>query len=189
MPTLSSFFNAVKPVLIAGAATNASGRNEIRTVVGELCDQLDRALMLADSYLAGAHYSRDNIELESCLANIDGKLMSSFSEHHVCDALCALADKFSQLFDPTRYSVSLSNYFEIPELISHLRNRERAVLDDLDEMTTQFRDLAGRLRISSLDEIDTIRQEIFAAIGEQRAELAKHRKKIKAKRRLIVDKI
>ena len=189
MPTLSSFFNAVKPVITAGAATNASGRHEIRSVVGELCDQLDRALALADSYLAGAQYSRDNVELESYLANIDGKLMCSFSEHHVCAALYALGDKFSQLFDPTRYSVSLSNYFEIPELISHLRNGERAVLDDLDEMTSQFRDLAGRLRISSPDEIDTVRQEIFATIGEQRAELAKHRKEIKAKRRLIVDKM
>lgn len=189
MPTISSFFKAVKPVITAGAAANASRRQEIRSVVGELCDQLDRALALADSYLAGAQYSRDNLELESYLVNIDGKLRNSFNEHHVCAALDALGDKFSQLFDPTRFSVSLGNYFEIPELISHLKNGERAVLDDLDEMKTQLRDLAGQLRIAAPGELDTTKQEIFAAIGERRTELAKHRKEIKAKRRLILDKM
>jgi hypothetical protein len=189
MPTINSFFKAVKPVITAGAATNASGRQEIRAVVGELCDQLDRALGLADSYLAGAQYSRDNLELETYLDNIYSKLMSNLNEHHVCAALYELGDKFSQLFDPTRFSVSISSHFEIPDLISHLKNGERSVLDDLDEMTTQLRNLAGRLRIATPDGMDAIKQEIFATIVERRSELAKHRKEIKAKRRLILDKM
>ena len=51
MATLKSFFEMMKPLLTLGATTNASCRQEIRDVVGNLSDELDRALLLADSYL------------------------------------------------------------------------------------------------------------------------------------------
>lgn len=189
MPTLKAFFNAVRPIVTLGASTNASCRQEIRDVVGKLSDELDRALLLADSYLAGARYSKDDTELFQYLSQVDSKLMSSFLEHHICAGLYHLADRFDQVFDPTRFSVSVHSYREIPELISHLKNGERAVLDDLDEMARQLKDYASRLRSASPTETDGVKQEIFNAIDYHRHELEKHRKTVKRLRRKIVDSL
>ncbi|HET6764770.1 MAG TPA: hypothetical protein VFH27_13890, partial [Longimicrobiaceae bacterium] len=106
MSTLQAFFSAAKSVISLGATTNAAARKEIRDVVGELADELDRALGMADSYLAGARYSRDDAELVQYLARARGALMDGFHEHHVCAGLYQLADRFGQVFDPTRFSVS-----------------------------------------------------------------------------------
>ena len=110
MPTLPAFFNAAKSIVSLGASTNASCRQDIREIVGKLSDELDRALSLADSYLVGAQFSKDNAELSRYLASVDGTLMTSFNEHHICAGLYQLADKFGQVFDPTRFSVSITNW-------------------------------------------------------------------------------
>jgi len=169
VPTLKAFFNAVRPIVTLGASTNASCRQEIRDVVGKL--------------------SKDDTELFQYLSQVDSKLMSSFLEHHICAGLYHLADRFDQVFDPTRFSVSVHSYREIPELISHLKNGERAVLDDLDEMARQLKDYASRLRSASPTETDGVKQEIFNAIDYHRHELEKHRKTVKRLRRKIVDSL
>jgi len=188
MSTLKAFFDAGKSIVTIGAKTNASCRQEIRNVVGSLADELDRALRLADSYLIGAQYSKDDNELSIYLLDVDRKLMHSFLEHHICAGLYHLADKFGQVFDPVRFSVTISNYHEIPELISHLKNGERAVLDDLEEMAQQLGNEASRLR-NSPGQADVIRKDIFNLIDYQRHVLEVHRKKIKNLRRKIIDSL
>ena len=96
------FLESAKSIITLGASTNATARQEIRDVVGNLGDELDRALSLTDSYLVGAKFSIDDNELAKYLADVDGKLMGSYFEHHICAGLYHLADKFEQVFDPCR---------------------------------------------------------------------------------------
>lgn len=187
MPTLKAFFDAGKTILSLGASTNAASRQEIRDVVGQLADELDRALILADSYLIGVRYSKDDQELVQYLQNASGKLMNSFYEHHICAGLYHLADKFNQIFDPTRFSISIGSYHEIPELINHLKNGERAVLDDLDEVVRQLQNQAYILSTAPPAQSDAIKLNIFNAVQYHRHEIEKHRKKIRALRRRVVD--
>ena len=189
MATLQLFFDAIKPLVTLGASTNASCRQEIREVVGNLSDELDRALSLADSYLAGAQYSKDDAELSRYLSDVDKALMNSFLEHHICAGLYNLADKFNQVFDPTRFSVSLQHYREIPDLITQLKQGERAVLDDLDDITKQLRDYGGRLSLASQMNATNIKKDIFNAIKYHRDKLGNYRKQIKRLRRKLIDSL
>jgi hypothetical protein len=185
--TLKAFFEAGKTILSFGSAANASSREEIRTVVGQLSDELDRALMLADSYLIGVQYSRNDQDLVQYLQSVNGKLMGSFHEHHVCAGLYQLADKFGQIFDPTRLSVSINNYSEIPILINHLKHGERAVLDELDDITQALQQLAIQLSNATPGNVDVIKLDISSTVLQSRRTLEKHRKQIKGVRRKIID--
>ena len=60
----------------------------------------------------GVQYSRDDQDLVQYLQSVNGKLMGSFQEHHVCAGLYQLADKFAQVFDPARFSVAMKSYSE-----------------------------------------------------------------------------
>jgi len=147
--SFKAFIDAAKSIITVGASTNAAARQEIRDVVGKLGDELDRALSITDSYLVGAKFSIDDNELSRYLADVDGKLMNSYYEHHICAGLYHLADKFEQVFDPTRFSVSISNYNEIPQLVSELKNREQVVLDDLTDLANKLRDYSLELNSGS----------------------------------------
>ena len=164
MSTLKAFFEAGKTILSFGSSANASSREEIRTVVGQLSDELDRALLLADSYLVGVQYSRDDNDLVQYLQSVNGKLMGSFHEHHICAGLYQLADRFGQLFDPTRFSASMANYSEIPRLIDHLKNGERAVLDELDDVVQNLQQQAMLLNNAASADAEAIRLEIVNVV-------------------------
>lgn len=187
MPTIKAFFDAAKAVVSLGASTNAACRQDIRDVVGQLADELDRALVLTDSYLTGARFSKDDQELILYLQSANSKLMSNLYENHVCAGLYHLADKFEQVFQPTRFSVSLQSRSEIPELIRHLKNGERAVLDDLDEMIQQLQAYSYKLQAVAPLDTKTVKDEITQAIEYHRVEVAKHRSKLKALRRRTID--
>ncbi len=185
--TLKAFFEAGKTILSFGSSANASSREDIRNVIGQLADELDRALMLADSYLMGVQYSRDDQDLVQYLQSVNGKLMGSFQEHHVCAGLYQLADKFGQVFDPTRFSIAISKYSEIPALINHLKSGERAVLDELDDITQALQQLAMQLKQATPANIDAIKLNISDTVLESRSAIENHRKQIKAMRRKIID--
>lgn len=187
MSTIKAFLEAAKSLVTLGAGANAAARQQIREVTGQLADELDRALSLADSYLVGVRYSRDDTELAAYLYDARPKLMGSYHEHHICAGLYQLADKFGQLFDPTRFSVSLDSYNEIPQLIEHLKNGERAVIDDLDELIGQFQDLAARLDAAPAGQKDDARAAILASADYFRDKLVQQRKQLKSSRRRIVD--
>ncbi|MBA2781233.1 hypothetical protein [Billgrantia kenyensis] len=182
--SFQAFIDAAKSIISLGAKTNATARQEIREVVGKLGDELDRALSLTDSYLVGAKFSIDDDELSRYLADVDGKLMGSYYEHHICAGLYHLADKFDQIFDPTRFSVSLSSYTEIPRLINELKSGEQVVLDDLNDMATKLRDYSSQLLSGSMT-----REQVLKAVEYHREEIARYRKQIKQKRRTLLSKL
>jgi len=182
--SFKAFLDAAKAIVTLGASTNATARQEIRNVVGELTDELDRALSLTDSYLVGAKFSADDRELAHYLADVDGKLRGSFHEHHICAGLHHLADKFGQLFDPTRFSVSIANHSEIPTLVNKLQNREQVVIDDLEDMVNKLRDCSSRLYDGKMS-----RAEVLAAVEAQREDIAQHRQAVKDERRTLLGKL
>ena len=182
--TLESFINVAKPIITLGASMNAAARQEVREVVGKLGDELDRALSLTDSYLVGAKFSIDDNELARYLADVDGKLMGRYQEHHICAGLYHLADKFDQLFDPAKFSVSFSNYNEIPRLIDDLKNGEQVVLDDLTDIVNELRNYSSQLLSGSMS-----RDQVLKVVEYHREEIGRYRKKIKQKRRDILAKL
>lgn len=182
--TVQAFFKAAKAIVSFGASTNATCRQQIRDVVGELGDELDRALILTDSYLVGAKFSVDDAELSRYLADVDGKLMGSYREHHVCAGLYHLADRFEQLFDPAKLAVSMSSYGEIPKLIGDLKNGEQVVLDDLHDIADKLRSYSGDLHSGK-----TTRAEVLAAVEYHREEIARYRRSIKSKCRGVLAKL
>ena len=179
--SFTTFVKAAKTVITLGASLNAQARQEIRTVVGELGDEFDRALMLTDSFLVGAKFSRDDPELARYLADVDNKLRSSYHEHHLCAGLYQLADKFEQLFDPTRFSVDWHHSDELRQLISELKNGEQVVIDDLGDIAAQLRDLSAQLHDGQLQ-----RDQVLAHVEAFRSDVARFRRTIKDKRRAIL---
>ena len=110
--------------------------------------------------------------------------MSSYYEHHICAGLYHLADKFEQVFAPTRFSVSLSNYREIPNLVRELKNGEQVVLDDLRDIADKLREYSSKLHSSEMT-----REHVLAAIEYHREELSRYRKLIKNNTRTLLNKI
>lgn len=182
--SFKAFLNAAKEIITIGASINAASRYEIRTVIGELGDELDRALLLTDSYLVGAKFSIDDNELSHYLADVNGKLMNSFLEHHICAGLYHLADKFKQLFNPTKFTVSIASFRLIPKLIDELKNGEQVVLDDLQDIVDQLRNYSDSLHAGRIT-----RAEILGAIESHRKEIGRYRQSIKIQRRSILSKL
>lgn len=189
MSTLEAFFKAAKSIVTIGSKTNAENRQKIRDVVGQLGDELDRALMLADSYLAGIRYSINDQDLMQYLGNARFKLQQGFSEHHVCAGLYRLGDEFNQLFDPVKFSVSINSFTEIPELINRLKDGERAVIDDLDQVILKLNNFSMQLSGATPDLIVAIKEDINKEVAKDRQSLEKLRNKIKVLRRRITDEL
>lgn len=187
MSTLKAFFDAGKSIVTLGITANAASRQEIRDVSGKLADELDRGLLLADGWLGGARDVHGDAALVQHLRNGKGQLMNSFHENDVCAALYRLADQFGQLFDPTRFAVSIAGYREIPDLVQHLKNGERAVIDDLDDAVRQLDDLAYRLDSAAPAQAEVVRREIADAVLQHRQAVDTHRKNLRQLRRRIVD--
>lgn len=182
--SFKAFIEAAKSIISVGTTTNAAARREIREVVGKLGDELDRALSLADSWLVGAKFCGDDVALARYLADMDGKLMGSFMEHQVCAELYHLADKFDQLFDPTRFAVSLAHHMEIPRLIGELKKGERVVLDDLTDIVDQLRDSSSRLHAGVMT-----RGQVLEGVERHREQVGRYRKSIRQERRDLLEKL
>jgi hypothetical protein len=182
--SFKAFIDAAKAIVTAGASTNATSRQEIRDVVGKLGDELDRAFSITDSYLVGAKFSVDDNELARYLADVEGKLMNSYYEHHICAGIYQLADKFSQVFDPTRFSVAVAHYAEIPRLIDELKRGEQVMLDDLQDMAANLRHYSSSLHAGTMT-----RSQILDAIEYHRKEIDRYRRSVKARRREILQKL
>jgi hypothetical protein len=173
--SFKAFLDAAKSIVTLGSSANAAARQDIRDVVGKLGDELDRALSITDSYLVGAKFSIDDV---------DRKLMGSYLEHHICAGLYQLADKFEQVFDPTRFSVSISNYNEIPKLIGELKNGEQVVLDDLSDIANNLRDYSNQLHSGIVNT-----EEVLKSVEYHREQVVRYRKQIKSKRRDLLAKL
>jgi hypothetical protein len=90
-----------------GPKLNGKQREDIRKIVGELGDELQRALKMSIIYLEKAQRISDDQEYSTYLSNATGKLLSAFNEFEICSGIYGLHDKFNQAFDPARYSINL----------------------------------------------------------------------------------
>lgn len=182
--SFKAFIDAAKSIVKIGHSTNAAARQEIINVVGELGDELDRAFSITDSYLVGAKFSIDDAELSRYLADVDGKLMGSYYEHHICAGLYHLADKFQQAFDPAKFSVSISGFREIPTLINELKDGEQVILDDMQDIANKLRNYSSDLMSGAMT-----REQVLRAIEYHRGEVDQYRKKVRSKKRTLLQKI
>jgi hypothetical protein len=140
--------------------------------------------LLTDSYLVGAKFSKDDNELSRYLADVDGKLMGSFLEHHICAGLYHLADKFEQLFDPTKFAVSITGFREIPELISELKIGEKVVLDDLVDIADKLREYSAALYANRMTRV-----QVLDAVEYHRVEIVRYRRSVRAQRRNVLSRL
>lgn len=181
---------AVADILKLGPSVNAASRKEIIDVVGNLADELDRALAAGESYLTGARYSIDDAELIRYLDNAESTLMRSFMEHHVCAGLYHLADRMTQIFDPLKLCIDVRHYGEVINLIDRLRNGERSILDDLDALVADMRNHSNQLGVaSSPAQVASVKSSIDQSIAYYKEKLAAKRRKLKSIRRALTDKL
>jgi len=180
MPIVKDFIDAAKSFALSAVNTNRENRAEICKVVITLSDELDRALSLIIIYLEGARNIDDDDKLEDFLHNMRGKLLDTCNEFHVCGALYDLSDRFSQLFDSIKGSVSIGKTDEIERLLWSLKDRERSILDGISKALEQIESVSRRTKG---------RSERFEAINKALSELRKQRDDVKKVARDIVDTI
>jgi hypothetical protein len=153
---------------------NKELREEIRSVIGELVDELAGGLELVAHRLKAARRISDTSALTSYLSESRQKLYQSFSEFRVCEDIRNLEDRFNQIFDPTRTAVELGHASEVRTLISNLENHERLIFDMIDSTftaidsavtspaTAQDRNLLDKLIHDAIADCDRKRDEIKA---------------------------
>ncbi len=189
MGVLSEFGKAIVSIVKFGGKLNKDQREGVRKVVGELADELDRALRLAQFYLEGAKNIRDKNELSEYLRSGSQKLMGSYSEYKICAGLYDLHDRFDQIFDPVKLAVAIGNIDKIHALIDSLSHGERMVIDDLDSLFVSLRDLADELDASSQDEEESLKKEIQVMLKIEHSKLEEHRNTIKETMRQVFDNL
>lgn len=178
MGVLSEFTDAALGLVKVLPQLDRDQRREMRDVIGELADELKRALTLTETYLAGAKNSRDAADLTAYFRNAPNALMQGFSEYKICGGLYGLEDKFRRLVDTTRLSVSAGNLAEIRTLIQSLSYGERMIIDDLDDLVVRLRQLADEVDASAPDEYEVVRAKALATLKVEEVKLGNHRKAI-----------
>lgn len=190
LPTISALVNALRSIVMFGQSINAAGRQRVINVCGELCDELVRAMQLAESYLQGARYYKDDQALIQYLAKPDQKLMQTYLEHNLCAAIYSLSDRFRQVFDPTRYSMSIPKSQEISDLVNVLKNGERFIVDDMQDMVDSMSGLAHDLMNAATPDVSArIKDEIMKAIDFHLKNLKAYKQAIKRVNRRIADEL
>jgi hypothetical protein len=183
MGVLSEFMDAAIGVVKVGPKLDRAQRQEIRDVIGQLADELDRALTLTEAYLAGARNSRDAADMAAYFREAPNKLMQGFNEYKICGGLYALEDRFQRAFDPARLSVSAGNLQQFRRLISSLGYGERMIIDDLDDLMIRLRSLADDIDQAPHDEYAGVRDQVLAVLRLEEVKLRNKKKEIKSSTR------
>ncbi|MGJ8678091.1 MAG: hypothetical protein ACSHX0_11280 [Akkermansiaceae bacterium] len=187
MGVISEFTKSITNIVRIGGKLNNDQRKEIRDLVGELGDELDRAIRLAQFYLEGGKGIRDSLEMSDYLVSGSHKLMGSYHEYKICAGLYALHDRFDQIFDPVKLAISVGSIQKIHDLINDLSHGERMVIDDLDSMFLSLKELANDLQNAAPDEEEGIKNSIKVALKIEHQSLEEHRKRIKMTMREVFD--
>ena len=179
MGVLSEFTNAGLNLVKLGPKLDRTQRREMRDAVGELADELNRALVLTETYLAGAKNAGDAGELARHFRDAPNRLMQDFHEYKVCGGLYDLEDRFKRIFDPMKLSVSVGNAGEFTALIQSLSQGERMILDDLDELMQRLRRLADEIDLATPDEYEAVRAKALSTLSVEQERISGHKKLIK----------
>jgi hypothetical protein len=162
---------------------NSKQRQEIRDVVGELADELDRGLQLVKFRVDGAiriatSSSSPPGELDAYLAESEVKLSNSFSEFKICRGIREKRDHFAQLFHPAKASIRTENIGKVERLLGELERDERLIYDEVGPLLNDLR-VAARADATCFPE----------AAENCLSKIAKRQKQIKKLARKIHDAI
>lgn len=189
MNILNDFGKSIASILKFGSKLNKEQREEIRNVVGELADELDRSIRLTQFYLEGIKNLKNKDEIIEYLRDGSNKLLHSYSEYKVCAGLYSLHDRFDQIFDSVKLSVSVGNIDKIHNLIDSLSNGERMIIDGQQTLLNSLREFADELDLTSSDDEPDLRKEIIVNLNIEHATLELHRNTIKTTMRQVFDNL
>lgn len=131
MSIIGEFVKSAKDFIVAGPKLNRSSRAEIRDAVGKLADQLDASVVMVQAYLQNSRTFSNDRDLVQHLRQARSKLLQTYHEFRICQGLYEIRDRFAQVFDPVRASVSVGHGRRIRSLIDSLTAGERGIIDDL----------------------------------------------------------
>jgi len=179
MKITQQLIDGLVTIIKIGPKLNRDQREEIRTIVGELGDELQRALKMAIAYLEKAPRINEDQAYSDYLSNSTSKLLSAFNEFEICSGIYGLHDRFNQAFDPTRYSINLGSIQKVHDLIDSLGDGERMVIDGMDKLTEDLREMAWEFDAASDDDKEVIRRQINTFIKLSIGSIESDRKNIK----------
>lgn len=181
MSIISEFISSVREVVSWGSNLQREQRKEIKTVVGELADELRRSINLLFIYLDGIKKDDDKNRLASYLRDGDNKVFLSFKEFQVCAGLYEIKDRFKGIFDPIGASVSFGKKGTIIRLIDDLANGERMIFDDLSETFNALRQYADKLdSVKDEEEEKNVKSELLSEIKAIKIDLNSSKNNIKS---------
>ncbi len=166
-------------IIKLGPKLNNQQRAEIRKIVGELGDELQRALKMSIMYLEKAPRISDDQGYSDYLSGATGKLLNAFNEFEICSGIYGLHDKFNQAFDPAKYSVNIGNIQKVHELIDSLSNGEQMVIDGMDKLTEELRNMSWDFDSATGEDKEAIRTQINTYIKLSINSIESDRKSIK----------
>jgi hypothetical protein len=182
MAIIKDFIESAKDFILFAARANSDSRARMRDAVTKLSAELHRATSLVILYLEGAKGIDDDKELTAYLREARGKLLDTCNEFHVCGALYDLCDRFRQLFDPTRGSVSLGQGQSIQKFLFSLRDRERSVLDHIADTLSELEHRASILKPGDAEDRVSLRELLDSTIDELKTQ---QRSVTKAARKIV----
>lgn len=188
MSIISEFLSSVREVISWGSTLQREQRKEIKTVVGELADELQRSIDILTIYLDGIKSSDDKFRLGTYLRDGSNKVFTSFKEFQVCAGLYELKDRFKGVFDPVGASLGIGNKGTIVKLIYDLSSGERMIFDDLSETFNTLRQYADKLdNAKDESEEKNIKGDLLSEVRAMKIELKNSKDNIKTTARAIID--
>ncbi len=179
MKITQQLIDGLVSIIKIGPKLNRQQREEIRTITGELGDELQRALKMVVMYLEKAPRISEDQAYSDYLSNATAKLLNAFNEFEICSGIYGLHDRFNQAFDPVKYSVNLGSMNKIHDLIDSLSDGERMVIDGMDKLSEDLREMAWEFDAASDEDKEAMRKQINTFIKSSIRSIESDRKNIK----------
>lgn len=142
---------AIKTVVTTGGEINRKQRKRIRDVIGELADELVRAIKITITYLeALKSQRRKKSELVHLLRDAEIQIGGTFSAFGVCSGITDLTDEFSQWFNSVKLAIRVGRRRTIQRSINSLKDGEWAVIRDLQSTARRLRREASKIESAHL---------------------------------------
>ena len=189
MGVIADLKDLISDLLSLGSKVPREGRQDIRDAVGELADELERAINLAIAYVVKAKAIRDKPKLVDHLRNARPELLRECKEYDICKGLYGLEDRFRRTFDPVRHTVEIGELNSIISLISDLRVGERSVIDDLHDMIRSLEGFADNIERSMPHELPGMLERLEVNLDHEQQSLEQKRQDVKRMLRRVIDEM
>lgn len=186
MKIAQDLIDGLVTIIKLGPKLNGEQRAEIRKIVGELGDELQRALKMSIMYLEKVPRIADDQEYSNYLSNATAKLLHAFNEFEICSGIYGLHDRFNQAFDPAKYSINLGSIQKVHDLIDSLSNGEQMVIDGMDKLTEELRNMSWEFDAAIGEDKEAIRTQINTFVKLNINSIESDRKNIKSTVREVI---